>query len=361
MKKSIQSKYAFIYQKDWLHHLLLWVGLVVLFNLFRAIRTDSLTLTWGTLLFEIIPFSGMASAVYINLKILLPRFLVFKKYKSYAIGLLMVAGINALIVYGLFNLFEPLAPEFPKHPHPSRWLFFPSYMTMQILFTFITSFFHYVRENNRLTEIALGVKEVESNRLRAELNSLKAQINPHFLFNTLNNIYSYSLFKSEKTPEMILKLSELMNYIIYECQADQVRLEKEVAFIHNYIDLERMRVEDSLLIELDIHEDVMDYRVAPLLFVPFLENAFKHGANVSRQKPFIKIKLNLDDHGQLVFESANLKEDYEADELLDKQGGIGLENVKKRLELLYPERSKLEIDDSGDQYCVKLTLQLEAS
>lgn len=340
---------------------MLWVGFVVLFHLFRAIRTDSLSFTWETFLFELIPFTGVASSVYINLRILLPRFLVPKKYGRYAIAILIVTAINATVVFFLFEMFRPLLQELADHPHPSRWLFFPSFMMLQVTFMIITSFIHYVRENNRLNEIALSVTEIESNRLRAELNSLKAQINPHFLFNTLNNIYSYSLFKSEKTPDMILKLSNLMNYIIYECQADRVALEKEIEFMQDYIDLEKLRVEDSVDIKIELPEINSDYQIAPLLFVPLLENAFKHGMSISGQQPYIHFKMIIDAKDTLCFSCENLMDEEHPDDLPDKQGGIGLENVKKRLELLYPGNHEFAIDKKDQKYKVNLMIHLGVS
>ncbi|MEA3287110.1 MAG: histidine kinase [Candidatus Marinimicrobia bacterium] len=350
-----------IFKKNWVQHFVFWIALVILFALFRTIRNDNIVLAWRTLLFELIPFSGVASAVYINLNILLPRFLSTKRYYIYGFGLFSIALLNAIVVYIIFTVFGPFMGDLGHGPHPNRWMFFPAYMMMQFIFVSISSFFHFIRENNRLTEIALSVTEIESNRLRAELNSLKAQINPHFLFNTLNNIYSYSLFKSEKTPEMILKLSGLMNYIIYECQADQVGLSKEIDFIRNYVELEKMRVEDTLEIKLDIQENPYDFQIAPLLFVPFLENAFKHGVNIQDQQPYIRLQLEVSASGLLHFECENLQDDTELDDPQEKSGGIGLENVRKRLELLYPGACELKIDRGLNKFQVNLKIQLKDS
>ena len=358
MKKTLLDPLARFFQRTWVQHLLFWIALVALFTLFRTFRAESLELSWRTLLLEIIPLTGVAAAVYFNLKLLLPRYLSTKRYLSY-IGLLLgVTFINAGLVFMIFKLVLPMINDPAPGPHPNHWLFIPAFMTMQILFTIITSFLHFIRENSRLNEIALTVTEIESNRLRAELNSLKAQINPHFLFNTLNNIYSYSLFKSERTPNMILKLSELMNYIIYECQADLVSLDKEIAFIRNYVDLEYLRVEESVDIRLEISELVQGWQIAPLLFVPFLENAFKHGANISGQQPMIRFSLDVDAEGRLNFESENLLDKVEQDESLEKHGGIGLENVKKRLQLLYPRRHELKTTSEGGRFLVNLSLKL---
>ncbi len=359
MQTRLLNKIRTLYKRPWLQHLTFWIALVILFTSFRTVRNVDIILSWKTVLFELIPFSGVATAVYLNLKILLPKYLSAKRYIIYIISLHGITLFNALVVYLIFSIFGPFVEDFIHGPHPNRWMFFPAYMTMQMIFISLTSFFHFVRENNRLAEIALTVTEIESNRLKAELNSLKAQINPHFLFNTLNNIYSYSLFKSEKTPEMILKLSGLMNYIIYECQDDQVDLNKEIDFIHNYMELEKMRVEETLEIKSQIQDSQTDFQIAPLLFVPFLENAFKHGANIQSQQPYIRLQMDVSESGHLHFECENLKDDDELTELSEKTGGIGLENVQKRLELLYPENHKLNIDRETNRFLVKLDIQLK--
>ncbi len=358
MQMTILPNLNKTFKKTWVLHTVFWIALVILFALLRTLRSEDIVLSWKTLLFEFIPFSGVANAVYLNLNLLVPRFLNKKRYLLYIFLLLSLVVANALFVFFLLKAAEPVFIGMRNGPHPNSVLFFSAYSFMQLIFISMTSFFHFVRENNRLTEIALTVTEIESNRLKAELNSLKAQINPHFLFNTLNNIYSYSLFKSEKTPDMILKLSGLMNYIIYECQADQVELGKEIDFIHNYMELEKMRVEDTLTIDIQIDGDPTGHKIAPLLFVPFLENAFKHGAAVQEQQPYIRLKLLTNESGLIHFECENTN-DEGPDEIHERSGGIGLENVRKRLELLYPGDYELNIDQDSKRFLVTLNLQLK--
>jgi len=208
-----------------------------------------------------------------------------------------------------------------------------------------------------LQKEALSVKDLESRQLKAELDSLKSQVNPHFLFNSLNNIYSHSLLESPKTPELILKLSGLLNHIIYECQDEQVRLEKEMEFLNNYIALEQVRIDES--VQVDLKMDVVDttIMIAPLLFVPLIENAFKHGVNISSGKPFIDVQLK-QENDQLKFTCTNLRDNFEDEE--KSSGGIGLENVRKRLELLYPGKHHFAIEDDGHQFCVDLSITVEA-
>jgi len=180
-------------------------------------------------------------------------------------------------------------------------------------------------------------------------------VNPHFLFNSLNNIYSHSLLESPKTPELILKLSGLLNHIIYECQDEEVPLEKEMEFLSNYIALEKVRIDDS--IQVDLKMDVTDpsMMITPLLFVPLVENAFKHGVNISSGTPFIHVELTQSE-SCLKFSCTNLRDHFENDPT--RNGGIGLENVRKRLELIYPEAHKFEIKEDEQQFYVELTIPL---
>jgi len=186
---------------------------------------------------------------------------------------------------------------------------------------------------------------------------LKAQINPHFFFNTLNSIYSLSLDKSDKTPELILRLSELMRYIIYETSDDNVSMEKQLDFFRNYIYLEQLRTEEKIRIELEVKGKHTDLLIAPLLFLPFIENAFKHVAKEKDNPSFISILFDLSNEDSIVFSVKNKK--YTSSRLINSNNeGIGLSNVRKRLNLLYPLKHTLEISDSDDIFDVKLTLKL---
>ncbi len=231
-------------------------------------------------------------------------------------------------------------------------------MFMEVIMVAISSSLHFLRENYRLREDALNHKALESSKLKAELDSLKSQINPHFLFNSLNNIYSHSLLESKRTPELILKLSGLLNYIIYECQDEVVPLEKELDFLSNYIDLEQIRIDESVKVNLKINIPDPSIHIAPLLFVPLIENAFKHGVNVSAKSPYIKVDLSVDDKHTLHFSCQNLKDNFHEEE--QHSGGIGLENVRKRLELIYPGKHEMIIEDNDDSYSVTVNLELGA-
>lgn len=199
-------------------------------------------------------------------------------------------------------------------------------------------------------------RQAEKEKVTAELQLLKAQVHPHFLFNTLNNIYSVSLETLPKTSELILKLSSLLNYILYECKTDFVLLEKEIKVMKDYIDLEKKRYANKLEISLNIEGDIKDKYIAPLLLLPFLENAFKHGTSEQLEKPWLSMNLTVNQN-TLRCKIANSKND----DIIINENGIGIINVKKRLSLLYPGLYELGINNEGDFFVVSLILQLKSA
>jgi len=197
--------------------------------------------------------------------------------------------------------------------------------------------------------------KLENQTLQAELSFLKMQVNPHFLFNSLNNIYSLAVIEdSKRTGASILKLSELVRYMIYEKEDNEskVSLDREIHHINSYIDLIKLRHLDDIHINFSIEGDVNGKRIAPLLLFPLIENAFKHGVLTEINKP-VNIDLKIAD-GQMKFSITNFNNYYQKDDV----GGIGLRNVKKRLDLIYGEKYKLDIDKSDERFNVNLLLPL---
>lgn len=197
------------------------------------------------------------------------------------------------------------------------------------------------------------VKALKEYALVTELNYLKAQLQPHFFFNTLNNIYALAIKNSPDTGPMVAKLSQMMRYIIYDSGQSKVALEKEVDFLKNYIEIERIRRPDNIKISFDIQGDPNSCKVEPLLMLPLIENAFKHGIEDELESGFVNIVLHIDQN-ELLMQVENSKPSI----LGEKPGGVGLENMNKRLNLLYKGRYDLKIDDQDKYYLVVLTLQL---
>ncbi len=197
------------------------------------------------------------------------------------------------------------------------------------------------------------LKTLESKKAKAELSLLKSQINPHFFFNTLNNLYGLIIEKSDDAPTVVLTLSDLMRYTIYMGKEDLVSLKDEIAYLKNYIELHRIRYRKTVDIVFH-HAEVTNYQVAPLLFIISLENAFKHGVESLTENAFIYIRMSVD-NGLIHFEIENNFEETEA----NKSVGIGIDNLKQRLELLYPNKHKIQIEVKDSVY--KFNLKIETT
>ncbi|MVM36831.1 hypothetical protein GO730_02675 [Spirosoma sp. HMF3257] len=204
-----------------------------------------------------------------------------------------------------------------------------------------------------LFTVQLRSMELEKDNLRLEFDFLKSQINPHFLFNTLNNIYSFSIRSPEKVTNSILKLSDLMRYTLYETNDDHVLLTKEIAFLTSYVDLQRIRHDDHVTIQFTITGQPTSQVIPPLLLIVFIENAFKHGIQSTAQASWVDIQLIIQP------QTISLSVDNSIpDNKANSQSGIGLRNVRKRLAHFFPNRHTLSILPSSHQFSVKLTLEL---
>jgi len=198
--------------------------------------------------------------------------------------------------------------------------------------------------------------QTQKEKITAEMQLLKAQVHPHFLFNTLNNIYSFSLEGSPKTPGLILKLSSLLSYMLYDCKADEVLLEKEVGIMKDYSDLEKERYGNKIEISWSVEGDMKDKFIAPLLMLPFLENAFKHGTSEQLEKPWLSVDISVRQN-ILKGKIANSKNEF----VPLSQNGIGVNNVKKRLGFLYPDKHELKMSDEGNFFVVSLLINLKGN
>ena len=196
----------------------------------------------------------------------------------------------------------------------------------------------------------MALKEAAS---LSEVNFLKSQVNPHFLFNTLNNIYSLVYHQSEKALPAIMRLSELMRYMTRESSVDEIQLEKEVKYIESFIELESLRVAGDAYVQLNLSGNIDGVKVAPLLLIPFVENGFKHGVVTNSEIPFaINLSVN---NKVLHFRTANKINASQK----DRSGGVGLQNLRRRLELIYPNRHQLVTERKDDNYICELTIELK--
>lgn len=233
---------------------------------------------------------------------------------------------------------------------------------------FGVTFLYLMLETNFMVAIAFAIKiikkwkvqqeekfEMEKIHLQSELNLLKAQLHPHFLFNTMNNLYALSLEESTKTSEGIAKISELLRSVLYECNDVEIALKKEIKLIENYIDLEKMRYGNRLGLNFEVDGPIDNVKIAPMLLFTFVENCFKHGSSTDPGNPFIKIKLQVNEDG-LLFLAANSKNGNNKNGGFTKNGGIGLKNVQKRLDIIYTDRYDLNITDIQNRFEVSLSI-----
>jgi LytS/YehU family sensor histidine kinase len=280
---------------------------------------------------------------YFNYHYLIPKFLFTKKYWHFAIWatLCFLLIITAPpIVRGLFKSMERSTPTL-KYIGPIML----SNAILLYLFIYLAAIGLAI--NNRL-------RKTEQEKANAQLSYLKTQINPHFLFNTLNGIYSITIGKSNQAAEMVFKLSEMMRYTLHDTQEHLVPLEKELHYIDNYIELQLLRFDESVQIEYFNKCDRSDFKIAPLLLIPFIENAFKHGTN-AEEDSHIKIDLHLE-KSILILHVMNNKVNTEGK--IHEKSGLGIANTKDRLQLIYPNAHLLKIDETEDQFHVSLHITL---
>ncbi len=231
---------------------------------------------------------------------------------------------------------------------------------------FGVTFLYLMLETNFMVGIAFIIKmvkkwlaqqeekhEMEKHNLQTELNQLKAQLHPHFLFNTMNNLYAMSVGESAKTSESIARFSELLRSVLYDCNETEVELDKEIALICNYIDLEKIRYGDRLKIGLEITGETAGLKIAPMLLFTFVENSFKHGAGADPEKPVIQISIQTGAN-EFSFRIENSKPPVVLNKV--NHGGIGLKNVQKRLDLIYGKNYSLKIDDESQKFGVVLKI-----
>ena len=329
-------------------HLGVW--LIVLIGLFVS---DSKELGYGyALATQIVVVIFYATIVYFNLYYLIPNYLTQRTVVTYTGLLLLTAMIMTPIkTIALYLLYV-------GEPYHQEYFAFRWHLNFVGMFV-VASGSTLVKILNDWLKHERDRKELETQTMQSELRFLKSQINPHFLFNTLNSLYALTLKKSEAAPEIVIKLSEMMRYMLYECNERRVPLRKEVQYIRNYLDLEQLRQGDSAEITFDLKGDIGEQQIAPLMFTPFLENSFKHGLSNQIEHGYVRIKLEVEKqkvHLEIENSKAPLKP---VQNHAKPSGGIGLVNVRRRLNLIYPKHYTLQVQDQPDKYKVTLELDLD--
>ena len=333
-------------------HILVWFLVWFFFRSFFSVGSENKDFIFS---FSVILTITSAIGSYMMIYHLIPNYLLKKKYRLFVLYIVYLLIVLLFVIEGTvligftfyFNLDYQIMPNLTKS--------FPVMFVCVMLIVSMISGIKLIQHNyisilknedlkNKILQTQLQLKE-------QELKLLKMQIHPHFLFNSLNTIYGFALKKGDEAPEMILKLSNLLDYILYQIEKPTVFLENEINHLEDYITLEKLRFHDTLQVNLIKQSAVENINIAPMMLIPFVENSFKHGAIVNGVLVINILIKKIDD--TLLFEVEN--------SIIEKsksEDGIGLENIQKRLKMLYPNAHTLEIYENDQRFKVSLTLQL---
>jgi sensor histidine kinase YesM len=296
----------------------------------------------------------IATGVYINLLLLIPFFLNQGKYFLY--GSLLVTDLLAATFFNQLA-FSRIIDFFLPGYYFISYFSFIDILKFMAAFIGITSLFKLSKGYFLLLEARGELIQLQKERTDAELQALRAQINPHFLFNSLNSIYALVLKHSEKAPETILKLSDLLRYILYETGKERVDLSDELDHMQDYISLQKIRSGADAKIEVKITGKPKNRKIAPLLFLPLIENSFKHGIKGDTGPAFVMMEWNIDESSVRFVVENNMG--HAEDIHSENHHGIGLENLKKRLAMAYPGNHRFEISESENRFKADLLINSE--
>jgi sensor histidine kinase YesM len=348
MKKDFLFR---ILRQRWLQHLLFWgVAWYLLLHLFAS----SSILMPIDYIYTSVFLVTIALSVAINLFILIPLFLARQHYLLYgfllSLSVALFAWLNMLTFSRFIDYILPGYYFISYYNYGDLLKFFVAFTLITTLLKLSKGWFLLMDARNKLARL-------EKEHTQAALDTLKGQINPHFLFNSLNTLYSLVLKKSETAPEMILKLSGFLRYLLYETSAGRVDLAKEISYMKDYVELQKLRSGDQASIRLQVTGEPVGKQIAPLLFLPLVENSFKHGIKGETGRTFVNILFAIGVK-EIEFTASNNK--GFTDVLpMNETHGIGLDNLRKRLEYLYPGNFILETRNEENAFFVKLIVPLQ--
>jgi len=344
-------------------HVLAWIVIYFLPDLLFEVPAGPVFLIKRNLHFILVFFF-----FYLNYFVLVPRFLLHKKQVLFTLTVIFTLifsyYVNDIVMYRVHEKYSVNSMAMTGKPVSAKKLERmerrkkhrrraenAGTVVIVLMGLFVSTIARetrewYIQDKER--------KEMEKQQLISELSFLKSQVNPHFLFNSLNGIYALAIKKSDKTPDAVLQLSDLMRYMLYESDREEVELGKEVEYLKNYIQLQRLRMPSGAQVSFETTGDISGKMIAPMLFIPFIENAFKHGVDADGATIQIKVQVK---GNILTFDMMNRISQAKSK---DTSSGIGLVNVRKRLNLLYSNRYKLEYKKSNGNFVVYLQLNLEA-
>lgn len=320
---------------------------VLLFGFFFSI-SNYFQPTKYALLSALVDTIALYIVYIISYRVTFPRF--YSNLKAYIIISAVFVIIYALIYYLIdVNLVPHLSKYEFKHP-PQFFIYFRMLMTSSF-FYFIGTSASLIEHNQRLVE---NEKLLTGEKLETELKLLKAQINPHFIFNALNNIYSLTYMQAKNAPDAVLKLSEMLRYVFYDCSKDKVHLSAEIKYIENFNAFQQMKSEYKQNINIKNDSGISNIEIAPMLFIPFIENAFKYSRIEEDEKAYVNIALNKKDN-KLLF---SIENSIPTDNKPMSGSGTGIKNVKHRLAIIYANKHQLDIQDQKNKFTVNLSVEI---
>ena len=326
--------------KQSLVHLAIWLGFSMLYIGPHFLRPDvvALPMTVKSLMI-------CASVFYANTLWLMPRMLFRRKYVQYVVGVVGLIVVMMLVLWLMRGWHEIEFDDVAMY----RGVPFKGLLPM-LGMLFVSTVFGYFEHDGktRKREIDLTHQNIEF-----EMKFLKSQINPHFLFNALNNIYALSIIKSDRTPEMILKLSDMLRFTLYESESKKVKVGREIDYIVNYIEFQKIKMDSEPNIKVDVSNCNKELMIEPMLLIPFIENSFKHGNIDNTKKGWLQLEIKTLGP-MLIFQASNSLPSIAINK--DVVGGIGVENVRKRLDMLYPDRYELNIETSESAFKVYMKI-----
>ena len=343
-KQNAENSSAILIDK-WGFHLLFWIVYWVLSSMQDVVFSSQFKEN-----FNLPIVLGSVGVVYFNYYYWIDQYLIKKKrYVFYTISILAIIVMNAWLITVILR-------NFTNAEYYSSW---ESTFTIAVDTTVLVAISIAIKFIIQWQERNNYANQLEKKNLENELDMLKSQINPHFIFNTLNTIYFLLEQKEdERAKEALLKFSDTLSHQLYDYNKDWIDLGKEVEYLKNYIELQKLRHDEDLLtLHLNLPKRVNGYQIAPMLLIPFVENAFKHGSNSSGYEIAIQLEI---ENGELRFSTINTANPNKKIIKNGKKqaGGIGLTNVRRRLDLLYPERHVLDLKDDGEKFKVNLKMNL---
>jgi sensor histidine kinase YesM len=331
-----------------LQHLAFWVlGYYILLHLFAG----SDTLQTIDYIYTGIFLGTLFIPVAINLFLLIPRLLNTGRYSAYGImilsGLFVFSFFNQLLFDRLIDFILPGYYFISYYSYGDLLKFFATFLILTTLLKLSKEWFELSKTREKITLL-------EKEKLDAELKALMNQVNPHFLFNSLNVLYSLAMKKKAETPDAIIRLSDILRYVIYESNKETVTLNSEIELLNNYLQLQQYRIDAGAKIEFKTDITDGNTRIAPMLLLPLLENSFKHGIMGDTGETFIRLKLTQQLH-RINFTIENNK-GISSEMPEKKSGGVGLENIRNRLKLIYPDNYTFDVKDNDLTFKVELTI-----